>query len=245
MALIAPALLAANFARLGEALRALEAAGCRMVHVDVADGHFTSDVTVGQPVVESIRKATRLELDLHLLIESPERYVPEFVQAGADRIAVHPESTPHLYHALKLIRRSGAKAGVALGPGTPLSSISELLRDLDFLNILTADPDDALASCSEEHELIPAQLDKLDQVVRLRRQLALRFEVQVEGGVTGVNVEDVARAGADILVSGFDIFHSQDPSARLADLIRAASRPAAVDCSGESQSFAGGASTVS
>src|SRR5215472_13785719 len=107
MALIAPALLAANFARLGEALRTVEAAGCRMVHVDVADGHFTNDVTVGQPVIESIRKATRLDLDLHLLIERPERFVSEFVQAGANRIAVHPESTPHPYHALNLIRRSG------------------------------------------------------------------------------------------------------------------------------------------
>jgi ribulose-phosphate 3-epimerase len=246
MALVAPALLAADFARLGEALQMVEAADCQMVHIDVGDGHFSRDVTVGQPVIESIRKATRLELDLHLLIERPERYVAEFVQAGADRLAVHPESTPHLYHTLKLIRGSGAKAGVALGPGAPLSSVSDVLRDVDFLNIMTADPDwgPDSATGSKERELIPAQLDKLDQAFELRKQLGLRFELQVEGGLTRQNIEQVTRAGADILVGGFDIFHSQDPLARLKDLIRAGScshggRP------GESESSARGVSTTS
>jgi ribulose-phosphate 3-epimerase len=226
MALIAPALLAADFARLGEALRTVEAAGCRMIHIDVADGHFTGDVTVGQPVVESIRKATRLELDLHLLIERPERYVQEFVHAGANRLAVHPESTPHLYRTLKVIRRSGARAGVALGPGIPLDSLSDVLRDFDFLNILTADPDHGpgLASSEAEPELIRTQLDKVGQAFKLRERLGLSFELQVDGGLKRENIEDVISIGADILVCGFDIFHSQDPLARLTDLTRAASR---------------------
>ncbi len=225
MALIAPALLAADLARLGEALRTVEAAGCRMVHIDVGDGHFTSDVTMGQPVIDSIRKATRLELDLHLLIERPERYVAEFVQAGANRVSIHPESTPHLYRALRLIRRSGAKAGVALGPGTPLDLVSEVLPETDFLSILTADTDGQpdVARGSGEDELIPAQLDKLEAAVELRKQRGLRFELQVEGGFTRQNIERVARAGADILVGGFDIFVSLDPLARLTDLMRAAS----------------------
>jgi len=246
MALVAPALLAADLARLGEALRMVEAAGCRLVHIDVGDGHFSREVTLGQPVVESIRKATRLGLDVHLLIERPERYVAEFVQAGADRIVVHPESTPHLYGTLKLIRASGARAGVALAVGTPLSSISDLLRDVDFLNILTAEPDwgPEPASGSKESELIPAQLDKLHQVCQLRERLGLCFELQAEGGLTAQNIKDVAQTGADILVAGFDIFDSQDPLARLRDAIRAAS------CShpgmpAESESSPGGISPVS
>src|ERR1051326_8693719 len=121
MPLIAPALLAADFARLGESLRIIEAAGCSMVHLDVGDGHFSREVMFGQPVVESIRKATGLELDVHLHIEHPERYIGDFAQAGADRLAVHPESTPHLWRTLDLIRQKGAKAGIALQPGAPLS----------------------------------------------------------------------------------------------------------------------------
>jgi ribulose-phosphate 3-epimerase len=244
MALVAPALLAADFARLGEALRTVEASGCQMVHIDVGDGHFANEVTVGQPVIESIRKATRLELDVHLLIERPERYVQEFVDAGAGRIAVHPESTQHLYHTLKLIRRSGAKAGVALGQGTPIGSISDILRDLDFLNVLTADPEWSLASGAEDQEPLTVQLDKLHQAFKVRERLGLRFELQVEGGVTRANAEDVTRAGADILVCGSDIFHSRDPLAALTELIRAASR-AGDGKPGESALSAGGISTVS
>jgi len=246
MALFAPALLAADFARLGEALRTVETAGCRMVHIDVADGHFTADVSVGQPVIESIRKATRLELDLHLLIERPERYVQEFVQAGADRLTVHPESTPHLYHALKLIRRSGAKAGVAVGPGVPLGSVSDVLRELDLLNILIAEPGwwPAPGSGSQEDELIPAQLEKVDQASALRAELGLTFELQVEGGLTPGNVADFAKAGADILVGGSDIFHSLDRLTRLTDLIREASR-ADHGRPGASQLSPGGCSTIS
>ncbi|HXJ92174.1 MAG TPA: ribulose-phosphate 3-epimerase [Terriglobia bacterium] len=246
MAFVAPALLAADLARLGEALRMIEAAGCRMVHIDVGDGHFARDVTVGQPVIESIRKATRLELDLHLLIERPERYVAEFVQAGADRLAIHPESTPHPHYALKLIRSSGAKAGVALAVGTPLNSISDLLPDVDFLNILTAEPDwgPKPASGSKESELIPAQLDKLSQICQLRERLGLHLELQVEGGLTAWNIKEVAQTGADILVARFDIFDNQDPLARLRDAIRAAScdRPGTPV---ESESSAGGISSIS
>src|SRR5215472_10944555 len=144
MVLIAPALLAADFARLGEALRSVEAAGCRMVHLDVADGHFSRDVALGQPVVESIRKATRLELDVHLLIDRPERYIADFARAGADRLAVHPESTPHLWRTLESIRQAGVKAGIALQPGCPLSLVSDLLTQVDFLSILMADPESEL-----------------------------------------------------------------------------------------------------
>ena len=139
MVLIAPSLLAADFARLGEALHLIKEAGASMVHVDVMDGHFVPDISVGQPVVQSLRKATDLVLDLHLLIERPERYVPEFVEMGADRIAIHAEATPNLHKVLGVIRTGGAKAGLALNPSTAVESVSDALEEIDYLLILSAD----------------------------------------------------------------------------------------------------------
>lgn len=224
MALIAPALLAADFARLGEALAIVEAAGCRMVHLDVGDGHFSRDVMLGKPLVESIRKASKLELDVHLLIERPERYVNDFVQAGAHRLAVHPESTPHLWRTLDLIRKAGAKAGIALQPGSPLSLVSELLAEVDFLDILTADPESECDSSerARQPDTMGAGVNKLREACRTREGQGLRFELQAEGGIGPDNVAKIARAGADILVSGFAIFQEGQPAARLKDLIAAA-----------------------
>lgn len=213
MALIAPALLAADFANLGDALRAVKGAGCRMVHVDAGDGHFTMEITVGQPVIGSIRKATDLELDVHLLIEEPERYVADFAGAGANRLAVHPESTAHLYQTLRMIQRAGVKAGVALEPGTPIGRVSDLLPVMDFLTILSAEPG------VEEGEFIPASLDKLEEARRLRERMGLDFELEVEGGVGLQNVKELGQAGADILVAGSAIFASDDPAGRLAELL--------------------------
>ncbi|HUI43507.1 MAG TPA: ribulose-phosphate 3-epimerase [Terriglobia bacterium] len=224
MALIAPALLAGDFARLGEALRIVEAAGGRMIHLDVADGHFAREITVGLPVLQSIRRATRLELDVHLLIERPERFVPEFVSAGADRVAVHPESTPHLHRALTLIRQSGAKAGVALEPGTPLGCVEDVLDELDFLSILTADPlfKPGFAAGPAEAGFIPAGLGKLRQALRMREARDLRFQLQAEGGVGRTNLDALVLAGADILVGDFAIFQRSDVVAQLSELIRRA-----------------------
>ena len=139
MALIVPSLLAADFTRLGEALRAVEAAGAPMVHLEVMDGHFVDDITVGQPVVHSLRKATKLVLDLHLLIERPERFITEFVKLGADRVSVHAEATTQLHRALEQIRQYGAKAGVALNPATPVDSIADLVGVFDYLLVLSSD----------------------------------------------------------------------------------------------------------
>ena len=215
MALIAPSLLAADFARLGEALRLLEAAGARMVHLDVMDGHFVPDISVGQPVVQSIRKATGLILDLHLLIERPERYVSEFIEMGADRIAVHAEATPNLHKLLAMIQAGGAKAGLALNPSTPVESVTDALEEIDYVLILCTDLGFSNSS------FLPRTLAKIQTACTMRRERRLDFAIQAEGGIGRDQVEMLVQAGADILVAGSDIFQ-EDPRARLSEMIRQA-----------------------
>ena len=216
MALIAPSLLAANMARLAEALEIIKAAGASIVHVDVTDGHFVPDITVGQPVIASLRQATDLVLDVHLLIERPERYVADFVEAGADRVSVHLEATPHLHKALALIRAGGAKAGVALNPATPIESLAEVWGEIDFLNVLTADPG------LEEAAFIPGLVAKVRAASQAREAHRLTFALEVEGAITAANLEELVRAGADILVMGSAIFKSVDPQAQLSAMMRRA-----------------------
>jgi ribulose-phosphate 3-epimerase len=256
MALIAPALLAADFARLGEALEVMESAGGAMVHVDVMDGHFTPQITVGQPVIKTLRRRTRLTLDIHLLIERPERYAAQFVEAGADRLCVHPESTTQLFRVLELVRAGGGKVGVALNPATPLGSVADVLGEVDFLTILCADAGADLgqpgahrvsvqsaAGMSEASELqrtraeqtdgqarvkpaaarlLAASLNKIRAAVRARHQQSWGFAIIAEGGVTFENCRELVQAGADILVAGSAIFHTDNPKARLTELIRLA-----------------------
>jgi ribulose-phosphate 3-epimerase len=254
MALIAPALLAADLACLGEALETIQAAGAPMVHVDVMDGHFTTDITVGQPVIHSLRKGTKLALDVHLLIERPERYVAQFVEAGADRVAVHAESTPQLHRVLDLIRARGAKVGLALNPATAVSSVIDVLGELDFLTILCADAgadlgqpgskppspgrgavqgDGRAAGAAAEvvlgRTLIAASLEKIRAAARTRAERSLGFAIAVEGGVNCENCVELVLAGADILVAGSAIFHSDNPKARLAEMIRLASEAEALN----------------
>jgi len=226
MPLIAPALLAADFARLGEALGIIGDAGCRMVHLDVGDGHFSSDVSFGQPVVESVRRATRLELDVHLLIERPERYVADFAKAGADRLAVHPESTPHLWRTLELIRKSGVKAGIALQPGSPLRGVSDLLGEVDFVSILTADTASELDlnGPPRQAESWALGIAELKETGALRERRGLRFELQAEGDIGLESIPELIDAGADILVTGFAIFQGGQPALRLQEIIEAAGR---------------------
>jgi len=215
MVLISPSLLAADFARLGEALLVIKEAGASMVHVDVMDGHFVPDISVGQPVVRSLRKATDLVLDLHLLIERPERYVPEFVEIGADRIAVHAESTPNLHKVLGVIRAGGVQAGLALNPSTAVENVSDALGAIDYLLILSADLGFANPS------FLPRTLAKVQTACALRRERGLDFAIQVEGSILQEHIEALAQAGADILVADSDIF-PKDPKTRLADMIRLA-----------------------
>jgi ribulose-phosphate 3-epimerase len=199
MALIAPSLLAANFARLGEALHSIKEAGASMVHVDVMDGHFVPDIGVGQPVVQSLRKATDLVLDLHLLIERPERFIAEFLGAGVDRIAIHAEATPNLHRALGLIRTAGAKVGLGLNPSTAIESVLDVLTDIDYLLVLSADLGFA------NSVFLPRALSKVQAASSLRREKRLDFAIQVEGGICQQHIKALTQAGADILVAGSDI----------------------------------------
>ena len=214
MALIAPSLLAADFARLGEAIEIFKAAGASMIHVDIMDGHFVPEISVGLPVIESLRKATDLPLDVHLLIERPERFAERFVKAGADRLAVHAEATTRLRGVLEQIRGCGGQAGVAVNPSTPLESVSEVLGDVDFVNVLTGEP--ALRG----QGFISGAVGKIRAAVVVRTERCLDFAIQAEGGIGPQNLEELGRAGADILVAGSAIFDSVDPRSRLAEMIR-------------------------
>ena len=213
MALIAPSLLAADFARLGEALRTIKAAGAPMFHVEVMDGHFVEDISVGQPVIGRLREATDLVLDLHLLIERPERFVAEFLEEGADRISVHLEATTRVHRVLEQIRKQGVKAGVALNPATPVETIVDLVGEFDYLSILSSDPG------LNERAFIPRSVEKVQAAALLRDARRADFAIEVEGGVRFEHVEQLTRAGADILVAGLAIFDSEDPKARLGEML--------------------------
>jgi len=214
MALIVPSLLAADFARLGDALDIVKAAGLPMLHVDVMDGHFVEDISAGQPVIRRLRKATELVLELHLLIERPERYVAEFLEIGADRVSVHPEATTRLHEILEQIRKQDAKAGVALNPATPLETIVDLAGEFDYLSILSSDP--GLA----ERTFIPRAVEKVREAALRRDEWRAEFAIEVEGGIRFEHLEQLTRSGADILVAGSAIFKDNDPKARLEELRR-------------------------
>lgn len=218
MALIAPSLLTADFARLGEGLEIMRRAGATMVHIDVCDGHFAPGITVGMPVIARLRKATDLILDVHLQVERPERFVPEVVGAGADRIAAHPESTPDFYRALQEIRSKGVLAGAALNPATPVNAIREVVEDLDFLNILSADEDEG------EQPYFPRTLQKLNEALQMRRELKGRYALQVEGGMTAEKIAELVEAGAESLVIRSVNFNHVGAESRLRHLMRSASQ---------------------
>jgi ribulose-phosphate 3-epimerase len=199
MAIIAPSLLASNFARVGEALQMFKKAGASMLHVDVMDGHFVPDISVGQPVIKSLRQATDLVLDLHLLIERPERYIKEFASLGADRIAIHAEATPNVHQALGAIRNEGAKAGLALNASSAVESVADVLETADYVLLLSSDLGFA------DSPFLPGTLGKLKSACTLRRDRGLSFAIQVEGSIGFEQVPALVKAGADILVAGSNI----------------------------------------
>jgi ribulose-phosphate 3-epimerase len=218
MVLIAPSILAADFARLGEAIEKIQTLGAALIHIDVMDGHFGPEITGGQPVVHSLRQATELELDVHLLIERPERYVRDFVRAGADRLALHAEATPDIYRAVKLVKEQGVRAGLALNPGTPLQSGFSLLKELDYLLILGA------PALGGEEEFLGETIDKVKAAARERERQGLDFAIEVEGGIGPEQAEQLALAGADILVVGSDILDSNERGKALRQWVRSAGR---------------------
>jgi len=212
MAKIAPSILSADFSRLGEEIRAIEAGGADYVHVDVMDGHFVPNLTIGPLVVEAVRKATRLPLDVHLMIENPDRYIPAFAEAGADLITVHQETVPHLHRTVQLIRSLGKKAGVSLNPATPGASLEVILDDLDLVLVMTVNPgfggQEFIDSCLPKISALRREID--------RRKLAT--ELEVDGGIKIDNIGRVAAAGADVFVAGSAVFGSTDYAATIAAL---------------------------
>ena len=201
---IAPSILAANFAALGDCIAAVERGGAAMLHVDVMDGHFVPNISIGVPVVASLRKATRLPLDVHLMIESPETYIPAFAGAGADMISVHQEATPHLDRALSMIRELGRKAGAVINPATPVAALSEVLGKVDHVLVMSVNPGFG------GQKFIPEALAKIRELKRIRESYNLGFRIEVDGGVGPENVLDLVRAGAEILVAGTSVFHTPD-----------------------------------
>jgi ribulose-phosphate 3-epimerase len=203
---IAPSILAANFACLADEIRAVESGGAKMLHVDVMDGHFVPNISIGVPVVASLRKATRLTLDAHLMIENPERYVEAFAAAGADMISVHQEATVHLDRLLSSIRDLGCRAGAVINPATPVASLSEVLYKVDFVLVMSVNPGFGGQS------FIPHTLEKIRQLKEMRGRYNLTFRIEVDGGIEAHNVTDVVRAGAEILVAGTSVFRTPDPA---------------------------------
>jgi ribulose-phosphate 3-epimerase len=201
---IAPSILAADFACLGDAIRAAERGGAAMLHVDVMDGHFVPNISIGVPVVASLRKATRLPLDVHLMIDDPESYIQAFAEAGADMISVHQEATAHLDRALSMIREHGCQPGAVINPATSVSTLSEVLGKVDHVLVMSVNPGFG------GQKFIPAALGKIRELKRIRESYNQAFRIEVDGGVGPENVVDLVRAGAEILVAGTSVFHTPD-----------------------------------
>jgi ribulose-phosphate 3-epimerase len=201
---LAPSILSADFTRLGADAQAAIEGGGTLLHVDVMDGHFVPNISIGVPVVASLRKATRLPLDVHLMIENPELYIQPFAEAGADMISVHQEATPHLDRALSMIREHGCQPGAVINPATPVSALSEVLGKLDHVLVMSVNPGFG------GQKFIPGALGKIRELKRIREGYNHSFRIEVDGGVGPENVADLVRAGAEILVAGTSIFHTPD-----------------------------------
>jgi len=201
---IAPSLLSADFGRLAEEVRAVEAAGADLLHIDVMDGRFVPNITIGPPVVAAIRKVATAPLDVHLMIVEPERYIEEFAKAGAEVITVHAEATPHLQRAVARIRELGKKAGVALNPSTSLSSVEWVLHDVDMVLIMSVNPGFG------GQAFLPSSLGKIELLRSQLSRAGLNVDIQVDGGIKADNVGEVVSAGANVIVSGSGIFGTPD-----------------------------------
>jgi len=202
--ILAPSILAADFGRLAQEVQGAARGGAGVIHVDVMDGHFVPNFTIGPPIVKAIRKVTRLPLDVHLMMTNPEDFISDFIKAGSNYITVHVETCPHLHRTIQSIKEEGVKAGVTLNPATPLSSIEEILGEVDLLLIMSVNPGFGGQS------FIPSALEKLRRARKMIDQRGLNVELEIDGGVKVENIAAMAQAGADIFVSGSAIFHSKD-----------------------------------
>jgi len=212
---IAPSILSADFSRLGEEISAVEAGGAKIIHVDVMDGHFVPNITIGLPVVRSLRKATGLVIDAHLMIEEPGRYAAQFAEAGADMVSVHVEADVHLQRTLTAIREAGAKAGIAINPATPLVALEEALPFADFVLLMSVNPGFG------GQRFISTSLDKLRRLKAMIEQKGLAVKIEIDGGIDEDNIAEIAAAGAEIIVAGSAVFGKDDPAGAVRGLMEA------------------------
>jgi ribulose-phosphate 3-epimerase len=219
---ILPSILSADFARLGEQVAALEGAGCRILHVDIMDGHFVPNLTIGPPVVKSLRRATKLKLDVHLMITDPDRYAAAFIEAGADHVLVHQETCPHLDRTLKMIQSEGALAGVVINPSTPVGTLDEALGVADYVLVMSVNPGFG------GQKFIPYTLDKVRRLAAMRRERGLAFPIEIDGGATKDNVGEIVRAGVEWVVAGAAVFEGGDPARAFKELTQKAQAATAV-----------------
>jgi len=213
---LAPSILSADFALLGEQVHAAIEAGAAVLHFDVMDGHFVPNLTVGPPVLASLRKHIKVPIDVHLMIENPDSYIPMFAEAGADWISVHQEACIHLDRTLHLIRSHGALAGVVINPATPVATLSEVLDIIDFVLVMSVNPGFG------GQKFIPGSLHKIRQLVAMRAERRLKFRIEIDGGVAMDTIGEIVRAGAEILVAGNAVFGRGDIRQNVKQLLEAA-----------------------
>lgn len=216
MTKIAPSILSADFANLAAEIRDVEKGGADYIHVDVMDGHFVPNITIGPLIVEAIRPVTELPLDVHLMIEKPEQYIKAFVKAGADIITVHQETCIHLHRTITMIKELGVKAGVVLNPATPVSLIEEILPEVDMVLLMTVNPGFG------GQRFIPSVLKKVEELASLRTALGIDFEIEIDGGVNADTAKLCTDAGADVLVAGSAVYGQEDRAAAIAAIREAA-----------------------
>jgi len=221
---IVPSILSADFARLAEEMDRVQRGGATMLHLDVMDGHFVPNLTIGPPVVASIRKATRLHLDVHLMIENPDRYAVEFVRAGANSVSVHYEACRNLDATLGMIREEGALAGIVLNPATPVAALEDVVEVADYVLLMSVNPGFG------GQELIPYVLEKARKLAGMRREKKLALPIEIDGGVHRENLAGVVRVGCDWIVTGSAVFHSPDPEAAVREFREIAERATAIRC---------------
>ena len=212
MVQILPSILSADFARLGEQVTSIEAAGCEMFHVDVMDGHFVPNITIGPLIVEALRKVTKAKLDTHLMITEPDKYAADFIHAGSTSISVHQEICIHLDRTLHLIKSLGVPAGVVLNPGTPVSTLNEVLDVLDYVLIMSVNPGFG------GQEFISNALQKVRELTARKKDRGLHFPVQIDGGISKKNLPEVIRAGVEWVVAGSSVFHTVNPAATFLEM---------------------------
>ncbi len=209
---IAPSILSANFAKLGEEIKEIEEGGADYVHIDVMDGHFVPNITIGPLIVDAVKPITKLPLDVHLMIENPDNYIKDFVEAGADIITVHQETCPHLHRTIQLIKKENVKAGVVINPGTPVAMIKEVLNNVDLVLVMSVNP--GFGGQTFIHET----LSKIEEIDLIRRENNYQFELQVDGGVNVETAKLCVDAGADVLVAGSAVFNQSNRKKAIQDI---------------------------